>query len=753
MDNVISFSKLTLGCLLLAIVIALPSGITAWFDGLPWTGEKETIALTIIIPFLFILAWRFLALRLPILLLGALLILKIVLFLGSPAGGWLVKVYPSANYDSSVLSSFQRHEGDTWVTTYETSWNENASGILRQPWTEKLDFPLDWVLFSNTAACGVSTIPCFNKLNPVIEIEGSVLIPEGKRFSLVAEGVQKGTLSAIHESGESFILTPTKDIKEGSEKQYQLPRSGRWRVSGKLHYGGTEWSLIPLLVEDDGEIETELGRGVLWKSEESLSSAESQIGIYKFISFVIDIGIIVFLILWAAWATRLMIHRQILTLPLVVFSTSAICISIFMAPVFAYMLQRVGLADPTSASYLGISILISGIGYLLWVYWAKDFRNFRADQIVLSVFLLFGPPLLLFFANLWCSILGQWAVWGAGDDWTSYQFFARKIVVEGEWLNAGEGVFIMQPLYRYFVGFYHWLFGQSAFVQHMADVWCVLGATVLLASWAVKLRLSALIILIANTIYLAIILMGTIRYHIGRGLIEHHAMIFMVLAGWFLYGAREGNFLRIVGAGICGVIGYWLRQDHLIVIAMLVFFIIEPTHGATAEVWKAYWSQIWTYWKRGFSYVGIIVSGVFLICFRNWWVGGVFAPAVGPGGPDMPPVYFSTEIDVTDLYMKMKLMLTATHSPTPSFATMVLLPGTFIGFAALIWRPNCLRGFPMAIGCALIGVFLPYVFFSNPGYPGRYSIHLLPLALLSTMIITDYLLKRVSFFEIRVDEE
>ena len=273
MDNLISFSKLTLGCFFLTLVIALPSGITAWFDGLPWTGEKETIALAIIIPFLFILGWRFLALRLPILLLGALLILKIVLFLGSPNGGWLVKVYPSST-NASVLNSFQRHEGDTWVTTYETSWNENASGILRQPWMEKLDFPLDWVLFSNLAECGVSTIPCFNKLNPVIEIEGSVLLLEGQRFSLVAKGVQKGTLSAIHESGESFTLKPTKDIKEASEKQYQLPRSGRWRVSGKLHYGGIEWSLIPLLVEADGEIETELGRGVLWQSEESLSSAE-----------------------------------------------------------------------------------------------------------------------------------------------------------------------------------------------------------------------------------------------------------------------------------------------------------------------------------------------------------------------------------------------------------------------------------------------------------------------------------------------
>ena len=317
--------------------------------------------------------------------------------------------------------------------------------------------------------------------------------------------------------------------------------------------------------------------------------------------------------------------------------------------------------------------------------------------------------------------------------------FAHKIVVDGEWLQGGENVFVMQPLYRYFVGVYHWLFGQSAFAQNMADVWCILGATVLLASWAVKLRLSAFIIFIANTIYLIIILTGTIRYHIGRGLIEHHAMIFMVLAGWLLYGAREGNFLRIIGAGICGVIGYWLRQDHLIVTTMLVFLIIEPTHGTTGEVWKAYWQQIWTHWRRGFSYLGIIVFGLFLMCFRNWWVGGVF-------GPSVPDHVIREAFDLTKFYFKIKLMLTATYSATPSFATMVLLPGTFIGFVALIWRPNCLRGFPMAIGCALIGVFLPYVFFGNPGYPGRYSIHLLPLALLSIMIISDYLINRTNFF-------
>ena len=224
--------------------------------------------------------------------------------------------------------------------------------------------------------------------------------------------------------------------------------------------------------------------------------------------------------------------------------------------------------------------------------------------------------------------LGKWTLWTPGDDWTSYQGFARKIVVDGEWLNAGEGVFIMQPLYRYFVGIYHLLFGQSAFAQQMADVWFVLGAITLIASLAMKFRISTLIVFFGSIFYLTIVLMGGFRYHIGKGLIEHHAMIFMVLAIWLLYGAREGNYLRIIGAGICGVIGYWLRQDHLIVISLLVFLIIEPTYGSVREVWGSYWQQVQTYWKRGFTYFGIISFGFLLMCFRNWWVGGVFAPTV-----------------------------------------------------------------------------------------------------------------------------
>ena len=141
LNSPVFFFKFVLGAFLLAFVLGLPSGITAWFDGLPWTGEAETLTLSVVIPFLLILGWRFLSLRLPMAVLGILLTLKLILFLASPSGGWLVRVTPSISQGQSSVSA-------NWVKTYATSWNKNASGILQEPWTEKFDFPLDWVLYN-----------------------------------------------------------------------------------------------------------------------------------------------------------------------------------------------------------------------------------------------------------------------------------------------------------------------------------------------------------------------------------------------------------------------------------------------------------------------------------------------------------------------------------------------------------------------------------------------------------------------------
>lgn len=366
MDTAGSLRNFVFGFFFLGLVLALPAGITAIFDGLPWTGEAETLSLAVIIPFLLILGWRFLSLQSPIIFLCALLFLKTILFFGSPSSGWLIKIHPNLTQEQlEGYYPFPLVEGDSWVRTYASLWNEKASGVLKNSWTEKLDFPLDWML---NPICGASGMRCFNELSPGVEIDGALIIPEGEKFFLVAEGVQEGTLLATNEEGKSLNLIPAKNRQEATQQDYQFLQSGRWTISGELRYKGKDWSLIPTLVDVDGKINSDLGRGVLWQNEEELSNALGYIGFYKMLSFSLDGGVFLFLLAWMAWTAQLLANKQILNLPLTLFSISAVFLPIILAPVYAGLLKKLGSPDATTISYLGFSILVTGFGFLIWSF-------------------------------------------------------------------------------------------------------------------------------------------------------------------------------------------------------------------------------------------------------------------------------------------------------------------------------------------------------------------------------------------------
>ncbi|MBC8285308.1 MAG: hypothetical protein H8E32_15950 [Nitrospinae bacterium] len=744
--------QLILGVIFLGTILVIPSGIQAQFDGLPWVNGAETLALSVVVPFLLALGWRFLSLRISVLSLGALLFLKIILFAGSPAGGWLVKVYPNATPEQlSRLTWFKMSEGDSWIRTYATSWNPQASGVLKKPWKEKLDFPLDWVLPS-VLPCEPNTKYCFDDLNPIVEINGTILLREENKFSIIAEGVQKGSLRATNEKNESFILNLAKNFDEAGQEQYQLPTDGLWNISGKLTYKGANWSLIPMLILDAGGMTSELGRDVLWQDGADLNKSLSMIGFYKALSFVTDFGIILFLLMWAIWAARGLMKGQILSLPIALFSLLAVFISVVMGPFFIRMLKIIGVRDPTNISHLGFSIIIVSLGFAAWVFWKKDFRNFQPERVAVSVFLFYGMALFPFFLQNWWPIIGKWTLWTPGDDWSSYQDFARRIFVGSEWnfysgvshkiavgnsfLNAGEGVFWMQPLYRYFVGFYHWLFGQSSFAQHIADVWCVLGGVTLIASLISRFRLAGGIAFLASTIYMVINLVGAFRYHIGRGLVENHAMIFMMLAAWYLYRSREGGVYRIALATLFGIFGYWMRQDHLGAIAALAFLALEPVGGLTGG-WEGYWDRFKINWKRIALYWGGGILSVLLICYRNWYLGGAFYPA----GTDHPN--FIGEFERGKFY----LILTGNEWPTfPSISGIIVSLGVFMALFALVWRPKALANFPLSLGVIFAGLLSPYFFLWTGGYAPRFSIHILPLSLVSLAFLSIYLSSIKPFF-------
>jgi len=729
----------------------------ASFDGLPWTHEAETLAMVVVIPFLLFLGWRFLSLRLSVISLMALLALKIILFAGAPESGWLVKVTPASlslekleTYDSGmckysgiafyipnlcgenrpILNKKGFEEG--WLETYVTFWNKEASGILQKPWTDKLAFPLDWALTPKAAE--------YDSMNPLFKIKGVLLLPKGKKFAIVAEGLTEGSLLATNEKNESFVLSSAKNFGEAAQQKYTLPKGNRWLLSGNLKYTGESWSLIPVLVEENGSVNSFLSRDILWQNESILSISSGKIKLFKYISWIIDVGIYVFFLAWGFWAVRFQVQEQFLTLPLALWSIVAILTPLVMAPLFNYVLVMAHLKDPTQASHLGMSVIIVAIAYLFWSYFRKDYRSFHPDRIGRTIFILFGPALLFYFANIWWFKLEHWLGFTGRDDWAAYQLFARHIVVGGEWLTGGGSALHGKELHPYTIAILHILFGQSGFSMMIFDAWAVLCASILLAKFAIGFRLTSFTAFLTSITFLMIFLLGGFRYHIGRGLTEILAMIFMMFAAWFMWQARGGGARRIAIASFFAVLAYWYRQDHIGVIAGLAFLTLEPVSGPTGG-WRGYWDRFKLRWKGLFWYWGMGILGMLTLCLRNWFMGAEFVLHHNTGSMSG----FTNVLPMLKLYY---LLLTGVQWPAfPPISGVVISLGTFLGLIALVRHRKSFLNFPLSIGVAILGLLVVYTRVNiTPAYAPRFTIHLLPLAILCSAIILNYYLKDKPFF-------
>ena len=77
--------------------------------------------------------------------------------------------------------------------------------------------------------------------------------------------------------------------------------------------------------------------------------------------------------------------------------------------------------------------------------------------------------------------------------------------------------------------------------------------------------------------------------------------------------------------------------------------------------------------------------------------------------------------------------------------SIFLISGTALALTALVLRYKPTVDFPISFGVIIIGLFAPYAYLWNGGYPPRFSIHLLPLALLSLTFFLNYFVKGYKF--------
>ncbi|NPV86178.1 MAG: hypothetical protein HPY45_09240 [Anaerolineae bacterium] len=707
-----------LSLLMFLAVMILPSGVEAWFDGLPWSQPLEFLALAAAFPFLALFAWRFLCRRAVIITLAALLVVKLGLAFYAPCSGWNMYVYASPEAMAQ----------NDWQRTYTTLMYPHLSEIFRSPLRHRLEFPIEW-----------KTVYGYESEKPYlgVALTGFVRLPPDTHLAIVATGLEDGWAKAVTVSGEEWEIPIVNSLESAAQMSYETLPATVVRVNVFLVYGEGNWSLQPVFVFPGGTLGDLHGRGVMWQTAEGAAMPQWVDMALRMIGRILDVSLVIFLLLWLIWGLRQRMLQRDLDHAVILLAIAGCWMLQVLKPFFS---------SKSAVPVLGVSLLITGALLILWL-----FRRLRIgltkeagmQNLPAVALLVLGAPLLSFYAGNLASEVGRIQIYTTGSDPLTYQVFARQIFVEGDFWHRADAVYAYQPLYRYFAGLLHLLFGQSSAAQNMLDVWSVIGAMMALVSLGGWLQIAPVFSLAGAVLYLAIGWLTQFNVLLGAGMQEYAAMLFVMLTAW---SAAQRAFLgwqKILLTSLCGVCGLLLRNDHLGVLGAAALLAIEPLQGSLRWVWAMLFTQMIRQWKTVLIPGIAILGGLLLQALRNYAIGGMFV--VNQTQNTTSGWYHSLGERIGGVLLILNSGLSADFfSPGLVFVALVLWAGTLAGVIALVWRRGALARYNLSLAIMLVALLLPYLFFKPTATPPRWSIHLLPLAVLSLSVLAARLFEKAN---------
>jgi hypothetical protein len=350
-----------------------------------------------------------------------------------------------------------------------------------------------------------------------------------------------------------------------------------------------------------------------------------------------------------------------------------------------------------------------------------------------GAFLLLGLPWLTFFTSWSLAQVGRFSIYSA-DDWLTYQVAGHRIYMQGYWLEGGNAAFDFQPFYRWMTGALHLVFGDSSVGEVYWDASALLAGALLafqIARTAAGFRWG----IFAASAALATFTVSTAWHLIGRGLSEIAAAGWAFLAVFLLLRARRGHWTLAASAAVSAALMFYTRLNHLLfgpfLLGMLLPLRTMATPAAVARgVRRIRWNAAAVF-AVGFS------TGVLLFALRTWHYTGVFSLFHGTS------LYFNdtglrpwTLLD-GDVWSRVAHSLWALiwmNEPTqPDVRALVMASGALVAIATLVHLPIA-RRVPAALLIATIGATIGAFFTHGHPYPGRFSIHVIPLASALTAI-------------------
>lgn len=355
--------------------------------------------------------------------------------------------------------------------------------------------------------------------------------------------------------------------------------------------------------------------------------------------------------------------------------------------------------------------------------------------------LLIGVPFLVLIAALGMPQAGLFTWYTTGDDWWMFQRFAYRIYMEGRWLEGGEPTFWFQPFYRWIVGALHMVFGDSSIGELFWDAACALiGATFAfhIARVVAGFRWGVA----AAALTLTLMLLGPAWYLFGRGLSEITSAGLAYAAALFALRGRNGYWPAIVASGLLAVLSFYTRLNNL-PIALAVAAFAWPVRQPVASVWRpaAAFARVSKPALAGI--LAWLAIGLWLFTARTYYYTNV------------PNMLWGTQAGLLSVWQvpdgggsiagnvigSFLMVVTMNDPPRFDVRAIPLIAGAVAAVLGLL-RIGPFQRLPMnAVGLCLAGLAGAFVA-RGSAYPGRFSVHLIPVTVALTVSAAALLLKR-----------
>lgn len=713
--------------LLFVIIFIFPINSTTFMEGVPFLNKNVTICATILIPIIILFRKEIFKNNLIKYFILFFFISKLILIFA-----------PLTGAGHKIFFHEVDQKNNKYIKTYSSFWNKDYSSIQKFKWTDKENFPLDWTVQSDINNISeknhhvdnnykaFTNYKTFRKFSAIDNINFYLFLDKSTEIK-IDFNADSHSINKFEIFQRVFVKQELieKKINLNIINNYNILDKGIYRINITKLFNANDW-FFDIKIKNNKKVLSAFNKGMIFINLEKFNKT-NLIKFYNNLSKILDGAFILFLIL----SFYLILNKIGFNKNLFYLIITSITFLIFTS----YLKLRLSTIDGVGSISASISLIIMIILIYFYQYKKKIIKEIEFFPFIVL------PSILFVFISKFYPELEAISWWGWGDDWTRFQTFARAIVVDGEWLRAGEGVFFYRPGIRYVYALIHIFFGHSGFAQKIIEVWLIFASSFLVYKILLKFNVSSYNSFIGGLLLLIVLLGDNYRWLIARGLVEYYALFSLMLLAYLFIILDIRKISNLILVGIIGMINIFLREDNIFFIFSLIFLnsmYIQDEYNNKKHLIINLTNYIIKNFYIITFYGFTLVCSIAIILIRNYYFDNSSLL-----GKHHNTITFIG--DTSDYFGHLYMYLTA--SPLPSFPKIlprpstIFLTGAFVITVLKLFNIRYLKFINFSIFMCIISCFLPILIFNYlPSYHPRFTIKYLPISIILSVIIYDNLL-------------